>query len=180
MLVLIPSAIIGIGIRAVRHEPSALPCEGASVPCPGIAYAVICYALTVERYKQIAPAAIIVTVYYCILDRSERVDSIRIRFAVQYIPRLIILPCIRLPGVTVILADKLIQRIVSIPEKCRAVLLYLGYISGRIICIRKGFCSECGRSPVAERHVFVCHTVNAVIRDRTIVGICSLHIGIAN
>ena len=56
--------IVGISIRAVRPEPSALPCEGAAVPCLGVAYAVICYVLTVERYKQIAPVTGIVTVCY--------------------------------------------------------------------------------------------------------------------
>ena len=49
---------VGIGIRAVRHEPSALPCKGAAVPCPGVAYVVIIigYTLTIELYEKIAPA----------------------------------------------------------------------------------------------------------------------------
>ena len=34
--------VIGISIRTVRHEPSALPCKGAAVPCPGVAHVVIC------------------------------------------------------------------------------------------------------------------------------------------
>ena len=63
--------VIGIGIRAVRHEPSALPCKGAAVPCPGVTHVVICYALTVERSKQIAPAAGSVTVCYRILYRTD-------------------------------------------------------------------------------------------------------------
>ena len=50
--------VIGIGIRAVRHEPSALPCKGVAVPCPGVAYVVIIigYTLTIELYEKIAPA----------------------------------------------------------------------------------------------------------------------------
>ena len=107
--------IIGIGIRAVRHEPSALPCKGAAVPCPGIAYAVICYALTVERYKQIAPVTGIVTVCYSILYRSKRADSIRIRFAAKYVSRFIICPYVRFTKYTVVFAGKLSERIVGVP-----------------------------------------------------------------
>ena len=107
--------IIGISIRAVRHEPSALPCKGVAVPCPGIAYAVICYALTVERYEKIAPAAGIVTVYYRILDRSERADSIRIRLAAKYVSRFIICPYVRFAKYAVVFADELSERIVCVP-----------------------------------------------------------------
>ena len=107
--------IIGIGIRAVRHEPSALPCEGAAVPCPGVAYAVICYALTVERYEKIAPAAGIVTVYYRILDRIEITGSIRICLTTANIARFIICPYVRFAKYAVVFADELSERIVGVP-----------------------------------------------------------------
>ena len=109
--------VIGISIRAVRHEPSALPCEGVAVPCLGVAHVVIIigYALTVERYEKIAPVTGIVTVCYSILYRSERADSIRIRFAAKYVSRFIICPYVRFTKYAVVFAGELSERIVGVP-----------------------------------------------------------------
>ena len=107
--------IIGISVRAVRHEPSALPCKGVAVPCPGVAYAVICYTLTVERYEKIAPVTGIVTVYYCILDRTEITGSIRICLTTANIARFIICPYVRFTKYAVVFACELSERIVGVP-----------------------------------------------------------------
>lgn len=186
-----PVGIVGIRIlsRAVvadyMREPAPLrPCKRAIITGKYIVQRrerpVVGDAAAVQRREYItAYTAAVAVCLRAVKSRAHRRGSrISVGLFALYVARIIVFIHIRPHGLRIVLPGELIQQVIMIPEKRRAVILYLGYISGCVICVGKSLRRNGSRLVIGGNGIFVGHASDTVVRDRSVIRIARLNISV--